>query len=64
MVGHVYKNINYALLNDKPFLVKEISAVENIHLEECIRWLFSSISDFNRKKEENYQKNKNKEINV
>ena len=43
-LDHVYKNIDYSLLTKKLFLVKDISALKNIHLEESIGWLFNSIS--------------------
>ena len=33
-LDHVYKNIDYSLLKTKHFLVKDISALKNIHLEE------------------------------
>ena len=42
---NVYKNIDYSLLKQKHFLVKDISALKNIHLEESIRWLFNSLTD-------------------
>ena len=42
---NVYKNIDYSLLKQKHFLVKDISALNNIHLEESIRWLFNSLTD-------------------
>ena len=43
-LDHIYKNIDYSLLTKKLFLVKDISALKNIHLEESIRWLFNSMS--------------------
>ena len=49
-LDHVYKNIDYSLLKTKHFLVKDISALKNIHLEESIRWLFNSMTDEERKK--------------
>ena len=42
---NVYKNIDYSLLKQKHFLVKDISALKNIHLEESIRWIFNSLTD-------------------
>ncbi len=42
---NIYKNIDYSLLKQKHFLVKDISALKNIHLEESIRWLFNSLTD-------------------
>ena len=42
---NIYKNIDYSLLKHKHFLVKDISALKNIHLEESIRWLFNSLTD-------------------
>ena len=44
-LDNVYKNIDYSLLKSKHFLVKDISALKNIHLEESIRWLFNSMTD-------------------
>ena len=44
-LDNVYKNIDYTLLSQKHFLVKEISALKNINLEESIRWLFNSLKD-------------------
>ena len=49
-LDHVYKNIDYSLLKTKHFLVKDISALKNINLEESIRWLFNSMTDEERKK--------------
>ena len=46
---NVYKNIDYSLLKQKHFLVKDISALKNIHLEESIRWLFNSLTDEEKK---------------
>ena len=45
----VYKNIDYSLLSEKHFLVKDISALKNINLEESIRWLFNSLKDQDKK---------------
>ena len=42
---NIYKNIDYSLLSEKHFLVKDISALKNINLEESIRWLFTSMTD-------------------
>ena len=47
-LDNVYKNIDYTLLSQKHFLVKEISALKNINLEESIRWLFNSIQDHDK----------------
>ena len=44
-LNNIYKNIDYSLLSEKHFLVKDISALKNINLEECIRWLFNSLKD-------------------
>ena len=44
-LDNIYKNIDYSLLSEKHFLVKDISAFKNINLEECIRWLFNSLKD-------------------
>ena len=44
-LDNIYKNIDYSLLNEKHFLVKEISALKNKNLEESIRWLFNSMTD-------------------
>ena len=49
-LDHVYKNIDYSLLKQKHFLVKDISALKNIHLDESLRWLFNSITDEEKKK--------------
>lgn len=49
-LDHVYKNIDYSLLEQKHFLVKDISALKNIHLEESIRWLFNSMTDEEKNK--------------
>lgn len=46
----VYKSIDYSLLKDKHFLVKEISALKCLHLEESIRWLFNAMTDEEHKK--------------
>ena len=48
-LDHVYKNIDYSLLKQKHFLVKDISALKNINLEESIRWLFNSLKDQDKK---------------
>ena len=40
-LNNIYKNIDYSLLSEKHFLVKEISALKNKNLEESIRWLFN-----------------------
>jgi len=42
---NIYKNIDYSLLKTKHFLVKDISALKCINLEESIRWLFNSLTD-------------------
>ena len=42
----IYKLINYDLLKQKHFLVKDISALKNIRLDESIRWLFNSMMDY------------------
>ena len=47
-IDNVYKSIDYSLLRDKHFLVKDISALKNINLEESIRWLFNSMTDQNK----------------
>ncbi len=44
-LDNIYKNIDYSLLSEKHFLVKEISALKNKNLEESIRWLFNSMTD-------------------
>ena len=44
-IDNIYKNIDYSLLSEKHFLVKEISALKNKNLEESIRWLFNSMTD-------------------
>ena len=44
-LNNIYKNIDYSLLSEKHFLVKDISALKNINLEESIRWLFTSMTD-------------------
>ena len=44
-LNNIYKNIDYSLLSEKHFLVKEISALKNKNLEESIRWLFNSMTD-------------------
>ena len=44
-LDNVYKNIDYSLLSEKHFLVKDISALKKINLEECLRWLFNSLKD-------------------
>ena len=49
-LDHVYKDIDYSLLKNKHFLVKDISALKNIRLEESIRWLFNSMTDEEKKK--------------
>ena len=49
-LDHVYKNIDYSLLKQKHFLVKDISALKNIHLDESLRWLFNTITAEEKKK--------------
>ena len=49
-LDHVYKNIDYSLLQNKHFLVKDISALKNIRLEDSIRWLFNSMTDEEKNK--------------
>ena len=49
-LDNIYKNIDYSLLSEKHFLVKDISALKNINLEECIRWLFNSLKDQDKSK--------------
>ena len=44
-LDNIYKCIDYSLLSQKHFLVKEISALKNVNLEESIRWLFNSLTD-------------------
>ena len=44
-LNNIYKCIDYSLLSEKHFLVKEISALKNKNLEESIRWLFNSMTD-------------------
>ena len=44
-LNNIYKNIDYSLLSEKHFLVKEISALKNKNLEESIRWLINSMTD-------------------
>ena len=44
-INDIYKSIDYSLFRDKHFLVKDISALKNINLEESIRWLFNSMTD-------------------
>lgn len=48
----VYKSINYSHFNHKHFLVKDISALKNIHLEDSIRWLFNSMMDYAKTEKE------------
>ena len=45
-LNKIYKLINYDLLKQKHFLVKDISALKNIRLDESIRWLFNSMMDY------------------
>lgn len=42
----VYQSIDYSHFSHKHFLVKDISALKNIHLEDSIRWLFNSMMDY------------------
>ena len=49
-LDNIYKNIDYSLLSEKHFLVKEISALKNKNLEESIRWLFNSMTDLEKTK--------------
>ena len=56
-LDNVYKNIDYTLLSQKHFLVKEISALKNINLEESIRWLFNSLKDQDKKNNVNQKIN-------
>ena len=43
------------MLNNKHFLVKEISALKSVGLEDSIRWLYNTMRDsakiFNKEKE-------------
>ena len=48
-LNNIYKCIDYSLLSEKHFLVKDISALKNINLEESIRWLFNSLKDQDKK---------------
>ena len=47
---NVYKSIDYSLLKKKHFLVKDISALKNIHLEDCLSWLLNSMTDEEKNK--------------
>ena len=49
-INDIYKSIDYSLFRDKHFLVKDISALKNINLEESIRWLFNSMTDQEKNK--------------
>ena len=49
-LDHVYKSIDYSLLKQKHFLVKDISALKNIHLEDSLNWLFNSMTDEEKNK--------------
>jgi len=44
ILNHVYRDLDYTLLQKKYFLVKEISALKCINLEESIRWLFNTLT--------------------
>lgn len=51
-LNSIYNLIDYNLLRQKHFLVKDISALKNIRLEESIRWLFNSMMDYAKTEED------------
>ena len=48
----IYTLIDYNLLRQKHFLVKDISALKNIRLEESLRWMVNSMMDYAKAEEE------------
>jgi hypothetical protein len=54
----IYNSIDYKKINQKHFIVKDISALKKIRLEDSINWLFNSIMKNNKNEdEENYYSN-------
>ena len=53
----IYNSIDYKKVTQKHFIVKDISALKKIRLEESINWLFNSIMNDNKEEEENYYSN-------
>jgi hypothetical protein len=47
----VMNSIDYNKLNKKHFLVKEISALKSVGLEESIRWLYNTMIDYSKEME-------------
>ncbi len=44
----ILNSIDYSRLKNKHFLVKEISALKAIGLEDSIRWLYNAMIDYSR----------------
>lgn len=61
-IDELYNSINYDLLGSKHFLVKDISALKNIRLEESIKWLFNAMMD--HVKDEGFDEEANSYINL
>jgi predicted GTPase len=61
-IDELYNAINYDLLGSKHFLVKDISALKNIRLEESIKWLFNAMMD--HVKDEGFDEEANSYINL
>lgn len=53
----IYNSIDYKKVTQKHFIVKDISALKKIRLEESINWLYNSIMNDNKEEEENYYSN-------
>ena len=53
----IYNSIDYKKVTQKHFIVKDISALKKVRLEESINWLYNSIMNDNKEEEENYSSN-------
>ena len=53
----IYNSIDYKKVTQKHFIVKDISALKKVRLEESINWLYNSIMNDNKEEEENYYSN-------
>jgi hypothetical protein len=48
-------SIDYSKLTNKHFLVKEISALKGIGLEDSIRWLYNTMRDYSQLEEQKFE---------
>ncbi len=51
----VMNTIDYSKLTSKHFLVKEISALKSIGLEDSIRWLYNTMRDYSQMEDEKFK---------